>query len=131
MGRCLHQDCWKQFKVDYNVMHASMHVLWEAPREEYFVVVKLVSNKNKAIEELSSYAKHFFKAFLLQKANFVKPVGRTYFRAYDVTNNWMGSWSTNSWELTPENLKLATLDFRRVLGFVAKESFTFHNPYFQ
>ena len=61
----------------------------------------------------------------------MKPVGRAYFRAYDATNNRMGSWPANSWELTSENLKLAMLDFRRVPGFAAKESSTFQDPYFQ
>ena len=65
MGRYLQQDRWKQFKVDYNVMRASMRVLLEDLGEEYFVAAKLVSNKNKAIEELSPYAKQFFKAFSL------------------------------------------------------------------
>ena len=42
-----------------------MRVLLEAPGEDYFVVAKAVSNKNKSIEELSPYAKQFFKAFFL------------------------------------------------------------------
>ena len=130
-GECLQEDRWKQFKADYNVTRASMRVLLEAPREDYFIAAKVVSNKNKTIEELSPYAKQFFKFFFLQKADFVKPVGRAYFRAYDATNNRMGSWPANSWELTLENLKLAVLDFRRVLGFAAKESSTFQDPYFQ
>ena len=108
-----------------------MRVLLEAHGEDYFVATKAVSNKNKSIEELSPYAKQFFKAFLLQKANFVKPVGRAYFKAYDATNNRMGSWPANSWELILENLNLAVLDFRRVPGFAAKESSTFQDPYFQ
>ena len=108
-----------------------MRVLLEAPGEDYFVAAKAVSNKNKSIEELSPYAKQFFKAFLLQRANFVKPAGRAYFRAYDATNNRIGSWPANSWELTSENLKLAVLDFRRVPGFAAKESSTFQDLYFQ
>ena len=62
---CLQEDRWKQFKVDYNVTRASMRVLLEAPGEDYFVAAKAVSNKNKSIEELSPYAKQFFKAFLL------------------------------------------------------------------
>ena len=102
-----------------------MHVLLEAPGEDYFVAVKLVSNKNKAIEELSPYAKQFFKAFFSQKADFVKPAGRAYFRAYDATNNRMRLWLANSWEPTSKNLKLVVLDFRRVPGFAAKESSTF------
>ena len=108
-----------------------MRILLKALREEYFVVAKLVSNKNNAIEELSPYAKQFFKAFLSQKADFVKPIGRAYFKAYDATNNWMDLWPTNSWELMSENLKLAILDFRWVPGFVAKELSTFHDSYFQ
>ena len=56
-GGCFQEDRWKQFKVDYNVTRASMRILLEAPREDYFVAAKLVSNKNKAIEELSPYAK--------------------------------------------------------------------------
>ena len=130
-GGCLQEDRWKQFKVDYNVTRASMRISLEAPGEDYFVAAKAVYNKNKAIEELLPNAKQFFKAFLSQKADFVKPVGRAYFRAFDATNNWMGTWPANSWELTSENLKLAMLDFRRVPGFVAKESSTFQDPYFQ
>ena len=130
-ARCLQEDRWKQFKVDYNVTRASMRVLLEALGEDYFVAAKAVSNKNKSIEELLPYTKQFFKAFLLQRAAFVKPVGRAYFRAYDATNNRMDSWSAKSWELTSENLKLAVLDFRRVPGFAAKESSTFQDPYFQ
>ena len=128
---CLQEDRWKQFKVDYNVTRASMRVLLEAPGEDYFVAAKAVSNKNKSIEELSPYAKQFFKAFLLQRADFVKLAGRAYFRAYDATNNRIGSWPVNSWELTSENLKLAVLDFRRMPCFAAKESSTFQDPYFQ
>ena len=88
-----------------------MRILLKAPKEEYFIATKLISNKNKAIEELLSYAKKFFKAFLLQKASFVKPIGHAYFTAYDTNNNWMGLWPVNSWELTLEQLKLAILDF--------------------
>ena len=42
----------------------------------------------------------------------MKPVGCAYFKAYDATNNQMGSWPANSLELTSENLKLAVLDFQ-------------------
>ena len=76
-----------------------MHVLLEAPEEDYFVATKAISNKNKAIEELSPYVKQFFKAFLSQKADFVKLAGRAYFRAYDAINDRMGLWPVNNWEL--------------------------------
>ena len=41
-----------------------MQVLQEAPREEFFSSAKQTQNKNRKIEELSSYAKQFFKVFL-------------------------------------------------------------------
>lgn len=85
------RDKWKKFKVDYNVTSVAMRILLEAPGEEFFVAAKLVINKNKPIEELSPYAKQFFKLFLLQKHNFEKPAGRAYFRAFDTSANRMGS----------------------------------------
>ena len=90
---------WKMFKEDYNVTRATMCVLLEAPREEFFIAEKLFSNKNKTIE-LSPYAKKFFRVFFAMKGSFQKPAGRAYFRAYDTRNNNVGSWPTNSWELT-------------------------------
>ena len=105
------QDRWKHFKADYTITSASMRVLLEALGEEYFVAAKLISNKNKPIEELSAYAKQFYTLFLRQKNNFQRPAARAYFRAYDASSNRMGSWPANSWELMSENLKLAVLDF--------------------
>ena len=61
---------WKKFKEDYNVTQATMHVLLEAPREKFFVIAKLVSNKNKTIEQLSPYAKEFLRIFLAMKGSF-------------------------------------------------------------
>ena len=42
-----------------------MQVFLEAPREEFFSGTKQTRNKNRKIEELPSYAKFFFKVFLL------------------------------------------------------------------
>ena len=72
-------DRWKHFKADYSITSASMRVLLEALGEEYFVVAKLTSNKNKPIEELSAYAKQFFTLFLRQKNNFQRPAAHAYF----------------------------------------------------
>jgi hypothetical protein len=55
---------WKAFKRSYNVTSATMQVLLEAPREEFFSGAKQTLNKNRKIEELSLYAKQFFKVFL-------------------------------------------------------------------
>jgi hypothetical protein len=48
---------WKTFKRNYNVTSATMQVLLEAPGEEFFSGVKQTCNKNRAIKELSPYAK--------------------------------------------------------------------------
>ena len=106
------QDWWKHFKADYNIISAVMCALLEALGEEYFAAAKLISNKNKPIQELSTYAKQFFTLFLKEKNNFQRPIARAYFRAYDATPNQMGSWPASSWELTSENLKLVVLGFQ-------------------
>ena len=64
-ARMIQPKRWKKFKLEYNGMHATIQVLLEAPKKDYFVIAELVSNKNRSIEELSSYAKEFFKVFLL------------------------------------------------------------------
>ena len=55
---------WKSFKTNYNVTSATMQVLLEAPGEGFFSGAKQTLNKNWKIEELSPYAKQFFKIFL-------------------------------------------------------------------
>ena len=87
---------WKKFKRDYNVMRASMRVLLEAPGEEYFAAAKQVESKNKTIDDLSPYAKAFFKAFLLNRYNFHTPASRVYFCAYDPSTNRLGAWLARS-----------------------------------
>jgi hypothetical protein len=58
------QTNWKTFKRNYNVTSATMQVLLEALGEEFFSGAKQMCNKNRAIEELSPYAKQFFNVFL-------------------------------------------------------------------
>ena len=42
-------------------------------REKFFAAAKQVASKNKSIDELSPYAKEFFKAFLRNRWNFHTP----------------------------------------------------------
>jgi hypothetical protein len=70
---------WKTFQRNYNVTSATMQVLLEALGVEFFSGAKQTRNKNRAIKELSPYAKQFFKVFLKQKKDFRKPAGRAYF----------------------------------------------------
>ena len=64
------QDRWEHFNADYSITSAAMRILLEAPEEEFFIAAKLISNKNKPIEELSAYAKQFFTLFVRQKNSF-------------------------------------------------------------
>ena len=73
-GEFLHTK-WKAFKRNYNVTAATMQVLLEALGEDFFSNAKQTWNKNRKIEKLSPYAKQFFKVFLKQKKEFVKPIG--------------------------------------------------------
>jgi hypothetical protein len=108
---------WKTFKRNYNVTSATMQVLLEAPGEEFFSGAKQTCNKNRAIEELSPYAKQFFKVFLKQKKDFRKPAGRAYFRPYSGLNTRLGPLPENSWETVAHALVLGIIDFRRVPNF--------------
>ena len=121
---------WKKFKNDYNITLASMRVLLDAPGDEFFAAAKQVASKNKSIDELSPYAKEFFKAFLRNWWNFHTPASRVYFRAYDPSANRLGSWPSGSWETTSENLKLAVMDFRRLPDFTGKGEDSLEKPYF-
>jgi hypothetical protein len=108
---------WKAFKQSYNVTSATMQNLLEAPGEEFFSGAKQMRNKNRKIEELSPYAKQFFKVFLKQKKEFQKPARRAYFRPFSSLNNKLGPWPENSWENVAHALVLGIIDFRRVPNF--------------
>ena len=121
---------WKKFKCNYNVTHASMRVLLEAPGEEFFAAAKQVASKNKSIEELSSYAKEFFKAFLRNHWNFHTPASWAYFCAYDPSANRLGLWLAGSWETKSKHLSLAIMDFRWLPSFFGKGEDSLEKPYF-
>jgi hypothetical protein len=102
----------------------------EAPGEEFFSGAKQTRNKNRAIEELSPYAKQFFKVFLKQKKEFRKSVGRAYFRPYSGLNTRLGPWLENNWETVAHALVKGIIDFRRVPNFTQVSKTTVQRPYF-
>jgi hypothetical protein len=122
---------WQAFKKDYNVTSATMQVLLEAPGEDFFSAAKQTRNKNRKIEELSPYAKQFFKVFLRQKMEFQRPNGRAYFRPYNGTTNKIGAWPENTWENLQHTLMLGIIDFRRVPGFTQVSKTNAQRPYFE
>ena len=122
---------WKEFKKNYNVTAATMQVLLEAPGEDFFSGAKQTRNKNRKIEELSPYAKQFFRVFLKQKKEFVKPAGRAYFRPFSSVSTKLGPWPENTWENVAHTLVLGIIDFRRVPGFTQISKTTAQRPYFE
>jgi hypothetical protein len=122
---------WKAFKKEYNVTAATMQVLLEAPGEDFFSAAKQTRNKNRKIEELSPYAKQFFKVFLKQKKEFRRPNGRAYFRPFNGTSNKLGAWPENTWENIQHTLILGIIDFRRVPGFTQVNKHNVQRPYFE
>ena len=122
---------WKKFKHDFNETCASIRILLEALREEYFADAKQGANKNKSIDKLSLYAKVFFKAFLRNRYNFQTRASRKFFQAYNACTNHLESWPAGSWETTSENFSLVVLDFRQLLGFLGKEEGTLEKSYFE
>ena len=94
-----------------------MQVLLEAPGEDFFSAAKQTRNKNRKIEELSSYAKEFFKVFLKQKKEFVRPNGRAYFCPFNGTSNKIGASPENTSVNIQHTLMLGIIDFRRIPGF--------------
>jgi hypothetical protein len=108
-----------------------MRVLLEAPGEEFFSSRKQKKSWNKPIEELSPYAKEFFKTFLRTRADFEPPYGKCYFLKFNNANNVFGSWPNDSWRPDGrENITLGVIDFRFVPGFCMKDKSTVSKPYF-
>ena len=107
-----------------------MRVLLEAPGKEFFAVAKQIASKNRSIEELSPYAKEFFKAFLRNRWNFHTPANRAYFRAYDSSTNRLGLGPAGSSETKSKHLSLAIMDFRQLLDFTRKGEDSLEKPYF-
>jgi hypothetical protein len=122
---------WRAFKQNYNVTSATMQVLLKAPGEEFFSGAKQTCNKNWRIEELSPYAKQFFKVFLKQKKQFRKPADQAYFRPFSGMNTKLGPWPENRWEMVAHSLILGIIDFRRVPNFMQVSKTTAYKPYFE
>ena len=88
-------------------------------------------NKNRRIEELSPYAKQFFKVFLKQKKQFRKLVGRAYFRPFSRMNTKLGPWPINSWKTVAHSLVFGIIDFRSISNFTQVSKTTTRKPYFE
>ena len=122
---------WKTFKQNYNIISATMQVLLEVHGEDFFSGAKQTRNKNWKIEELSPYAKQFFKVFLKQKKEIRKPAGHAYFRPFSGLNTKLGPWPEDSWEKVAHALVLGIIDFQRVPNFMQVSKSIAQRPYFE
>ena len=120
---------WKRFKREYNVSAASMRQLLEQPGNHFFAEAKQLKSKNKNTEELSPYAKAFFKLFLCKRKKFVAPTGSTIFRRYNSTTNLLSDWPGNRWDNNVPT-KLAVVDFRNMSGQSKKKASTAANSFY-
>jgi hypothetical protein len=120
----------KLFKKNYNITSATMQVLLETPREEFFSSAQQTQNKNKTVGQLSPYAKEFIQIFLKRKLDFRKPAGRAFFRPYNDMNVKLGPWPIGSWSEAHENLKLGIIDFMQTPNFTSLQESFANRPYF-
>lgn len=122
-------DRWKQFKREYFVSSATMRILLEQPGENFFKEGKMLRSKNKKTEELSPYAKAFFKQFLEKRSSFQKPIGSSFFRKYNAATGTLGRWPANSWG-SNSPVRLGVIDFRFVPGYSRRATSGVLNPFF-
>lgn len=120
---------WKRFKREYHVSAATMRQLLDQPGEHFFSEAKQLKSKNKSTEELSPYAKEWFKLFLKKRKSFVAPTGTSYFRKYNPVTGTLGSWPGNRWD-DNKSTQLALIDFRTAPGQEKKPTADVTNPFF-
>ncbi len=120
---------WKRFKSEFNISAATMRLLLEQPGDHFFAEAKQLKSKNKTTEELSPYAKAFFKLFLIKRKKFVPPSGSTFFRRYNSATNLLGDWPGNRWDNNVPT-KLAIVDFRNTPIQSKKKTSSVADPFF-
>lgn len=70
----LNVEKWREFKKNCCITSATMNVLLKQPRDNYWKEAKQTMAKNKMVKEISPYVAKFFRVFLEQRSNFVKPL---------------------------------------------------------
>ncbi|CAA9590696.1 hypothetical protein AVDCRST_MAG81-5244 [uncultured Synechococcales cyanobacterium] len=120
---------WKRFKREYNVSSASLRLLLDQPGDWFFGEAKQMKSRNKKTEEISPYAKAFFKLFLVKRKKFIAPTGAVCFRQYNSATNQLGGWLPTSWN-TNEPVKIAIVDFRNTPIQSKKKTSSVADPYF-
>ena len=88
-----------------------------------------MKSKNKKTEEISPYAKAFFKSFLIKRKKFIAPNGVACFWRFNSATNHLGGWSSNRWD-TSGPTKIAIVDFRNTPIQSKKKTSSVADPFF-
>ena len=112
------QTAWKNFKKQFSISKASMHVLLDwGPTDLYYTNQRQTQHRNTPCEDLSPYAKQFFTVFLEQCEQFISPDGEFYFSAFKSNSLTSSSFMSDSWSTTMgRDSKLGIIDFRCIPG---------------
>jgi hypothetical protein len=63
--------------------------------EDFFLLAKMPSNKNKSLSDFSPYAGEFFRIFLGSEGKFMKPEASAFYRPYNLEIDELASWDAN------------------------------------
>lgn len=126
------ESAWKQFKKIFHVTKASKRVLLDwGPGESFYRNCFQTQFRNSTCEELSPYAKEFFRVFLRVRENFYPPTGAMHYCAYKASTNSLSTWASDTWQTLGCNVKLGVVDFRNIPGFASKSRSSDARPFFE
>lgn len=127
------QIAWKKFKKDYRMTKASMRALlgWGVP-EKYYKDQRATMHRNSTCQELSPYAKQFFRVFLRVRQSFMPSTTilntRIFIRRTPMP---LRSWSEDEWETNGVEANLDIIDFRLLPGSGGRDNSSIEHPFFE
>lgn len=127
------EAAWKQFKKDYHVTKASMRVLleWGIP-DVYWGQQKATMHRYTSCEDLSPYAKQFFRVFLDVRSRFKPSNAQVHVRKFQRKTMVLSPWDSDSaWESKGKDANLGIIDFRLIPGAVSKGKSSTGKPFFE
>ena len=126
------QIAWKNFKKQFSISKASMHVLLDwGPTDLYYTNQRQTQHRNTPCEDLSPYAKQFFTIFLEQREQFIPSDGEFYFSAFKSNSLTFSSFVSDSWSTMGRHSKLGVIDFRCIPGVHGRSTASVEMPYFE
>ena len=126
------QTAWKNFKKEFFVSKASMHVLLDwGPTDLYYTNQRQTQHQNTPCEDLLPYAKQFFTIFLEQRERFQPLEGEFYFSAFNSNSLMIGSFVSDSWSTIGRDSKLEVIDFHCIPGMHSRSTSLVDKPYFK